>query len=65
MFTARGGRTLAQHPDALTAVGYAFEERAAIHEHDGGLPRVEAERPMKRLVGWGRSSIRVNWVVSE
>lgn len=23
---------------------YALEERAAIHEHDGGLPRHEAER---------------------
>jgi len=42
----RSGRAtlLGQPPEALAALGYAFAERAAIHEHDGGLPREEAER---------------------
>ena len=30
---------LGQSPEALAALGYAFAERAAIHEYDGGLPR--------------------------
>jgi len=39
-----GGRTLAHDAAALREIGYTFEERAAIHEHDGGLSRDEAER---------------------
>ena len=39
-----GGRTLAQDPAALREIRYTFEERAAMHEHGGGLDRDEAER---------------------
>jgi hypothetical protein len=31
-------------PPELEPTSYEFEERAAIHEFDGGLPRAEAER---------------------
>ena len=39
-----GGRTVEQDPAALREIGYTFEERAAIHEHQGGLDRDQAER---------------------
>ncbi|MFC1806335.1 hypothetical protein ACFL09_05075, partial [Planctomycetota bacterium] len=39
-----GGRTVAHDPAALREIGYIHQERAAIHEHDGGLDRDEAER---------------------
>jgi hypothetical protein len=35
----------------LSSPKYAFEERAAIHEHYGGLPRDEAERLAWEHVG--------------
>ncbi|MFC1806391.1 hypothetical protein ACFL09_05355 [Planctomycetota bacterium] len=39
-----GGRTVAHDPAALREIGYIHEERSAIHEHDGGLDRDDAER---------------------
>jgi len=39
-----GGRTIAHEPAALRDIGYIFEERAALHEHHGGLDRDRAER---------------------
>ena len=35
---------LRQHTQAVLEAWEAFEERAAIIEYDGGLPRAEAER---------------------
>jgi hypothetical protein len=35
---------LAQHKAALLALVEDFEERTALAEYDGGLPRAEAER---------------------
>ena len=39
-----GGRTIAHNPAALAEIGYLAQERSAIHEFDGGLPRDEADR---------------------
>jgi hypothetical protein len=39
-----------RHPRDLLAYHEAFEERAAIYEFDGGLPRAEAEMRARRDV---------------
>ena len=44
MLWAGPGRTLARDADALREIGYIANERAAIHEHMGGLPRDQADR---------------------
>lgn len=36
----------------LELVAEAFEERAAILEHDGGMSREEAERLARRITGY-------------
>ncbi|NQT87171.1 hypothetical protein HQ560_10430 [bacterium] len=38
------GTTLAHDPRQLAELGYWFQERAGILEHDGGLSREEADR---------------------
>jgi hypothetical protein len=38
------------HPRDLLAYHEAFEERAAVYEFDGGLPRAEAEMRARRDV---------------
>ena len=49
-------RLLSNTPGAIRELGYAFQERAAIIEHCGGLARDEAERLAWREVndGWTR-----------
>jgi hypothetical protein len=51
-----GRRSLAQGREAVRARVEAFEERAAIMEFDGGLPREEAERQAWHCVGGEESS---------
>jgi len=42
-FRGARGRLIARDPTLLREFGYLWQERAAIREYDGGLPRHEAE----------------------